>query len=221
MHARAYSMGPAPGPQLVTAQDDDAVLVGRILRGDRAAFRALYLRHSRYVAGVIYRLMGDDADLEDIVQDTFVRAAERLDTLRSPAQVRPWLVTIAVRFARGRMVKRRRRGWLRREVEHAAPQSSDPRDRAPADELYAALSQIPDKLRIPWFLARVEGNKLEEVAQICDVSLATVKRRIADAQTRIDRRLSASPPVIATAVRIAQHTGQAGPRIGPGPGGAA
>lgn len=187
------------GTQLMTVEDDDAVLVGRILRGDRAAFRALYVRHSRYIAGVVFRLMGDDGELEDIVQDTFVRAAERLDTLRAPAQVRPWLVTIAVRFARARMNKRRRRGWLHREVEHAAAQASDPRDRAPADELYAALSQLPEKLRIPWFLARVEGNKLQEVAVLCDISLATVKRRIADAQVRIDRRLSSSPPIVATA----------------------
>lgn len=176
------------GPHAVG--DDDAVLVARIVRNqDRAAFRALYLRHSRYVAGVVFRLMGDDADLEDIVQDTFVRAVERMKTLRNPAQVRAWLVTIAVRFAQGRMATRRRRGRLRSHVGHASAHASDPRDRAPADELYAALSQLPDKLRVPWFLARVEGNKLDEVAQMCDVSLATVKRRIADAQTRLDRRL--------------------------------
>lgn len=197
------------GTRPVSVESDDAVLVGRILRGDRAAFRALYVRHSRYVAGVVYRLMGDDADLEDIVQDTFVRAAERLESLRAPAQVRPWLVTIAVRFAQARMAKRRRRGWLRRQVSQSAPQASDPRDRAPADELYAALAQIPDKLRTPWFLARVEGNKLEEVAIICDISLATVKRRISEAQTRIDKRLSATPPIVATSFRSP-------PRIGPG-----
>jgi len=189
----------AAGPQLVVT-DDDATLVERIrsgavqgVGGDRAAFRALYARHSRYVAGVVYRLMGDDADLEDIVQDTFIRAVERLDSLRTPAQVRPWLVTIAVRFARGRLAKRRRRHWLRKDIAYAAAAASDPRDRAPADDLYAALSQIPDRLRVPWCLARVEGYKLDEVAAICDVSLATVKRRISDAQTRVDRRLLATP----------------------------
>jgi len=188
----------ASGPQLVTV-DDDATLVERIrsgsmaggVSGDRAAFRVLYARHSRYVAGVVYRLMGDDADLEDIVQDTFIRAVERLDSLRTPAHVRAWLVTIAVRLAKGRMAKRRRRHWLRKDIAYSAAPASDPRDRAPADELYAALIQIPDRLRIPWFLARIEGYKLDEVAGICDISLATVKRRIADAQTRVDRRMAA------------------------------
>jgi RNA polymerase sigma-70 factor (ECF subfamily) len=145
------------------------------------------------VAGVVFRLMGDDADLEDIVQDTFVRAAERLDTLRAPSQLRPWLVTIAVRLAQSRMTRRRRRSWLRQQLSQTAPTVSDPRDQAPADELYSALDQVPDKLRVPWILARVEGHKLEDVASACGVSLATIKRRIADAQTRLDRRLGEMP----------------------------
>lgn len=173
--------------------DDDAVLVSRVLRGDDAAFRDLYARHARYVAGVVFRLMGDDADLDDIVQDTFVRAADRLTTLRNRAHVRPWLVMIAVRLSQSRMTRRRRRGWLRQQIRPAMPTHSDPRDRAPAEELYAALDQIPERMRIPWILARVEGEKLEAVADLCDISLATVKRRIADAQTRLDRRLGATP----------------------------
>lgn len=170
----------------------DEVLVERILRGDDAAFRQLYGRYARYVAGVVVRLMGDDLELDDVVQDTFVRAAERLDTLRSASHVRPWLVTIAVRFARERMRRRRRRGRLRQSYFHAAPTASDPRDRAPADELYSALDQLPDKLKVPWCLSRIEGEKLEDVATACDVSLATVKRRIAQAQERLDRRLGAT-----------------------------
>ena len=183
----------APVRPLTRVIDDDEVLVERILRGDAQAFRELYGRHARYIAGVVHRLMGDDADLEDIVQDTFVRAAERLDSLRDRAQVRPWLVTIAVRLAQSRMTRRRRRHWLRMQITRAAPTVSDPRDRAPADELASALEQVPAKLRVPWILARVEGLKLEEVATSCGVSLATIKRRIADAQVRLDRRLGATP----------------------------
>lgn len=172
---------------------DDEGLVARVLRGDPQAFRELHGRHSRYVAGVVYRLMGDDAELEDIVQDTFVRAAERLHTLRTPSQLRPWLVTIAVRLTQNRLTRRRRRSFIRQQLTGAAPTASDPRDRAPADELYSALDQVPDKLRVPWILHRVEGQRLEDVARACGVSLATVKRRIADAQTRLDRRLGPHP----------------------------
>jgi RNA polymerase sigma-70 factor (ECF subfamily) len=174
--------------------DDDAVLVGRVLRGDALAFRDLYGRHSRYVAGVVYRLMGDDAELEDIVQDAFVRAAERLPTLREPAQLRPWLVTIAVRLTQSRLTRRRRRSWIRQQLGRAAPRASDPKDRAPADELYSALDHVPDRLRVPWILHRVEGFRLEDVAAACNVSLATIKRRIADAQARLDRHLGGPTP---------------------------
>jgi RNA polymerase sigma-70 factor, ECF subfamily len=167
----------------------DEVLVARVRGGSEDAFRQLYFRYARYIAGVVVRMMGDDLELEDVVQDTFVRAAERIDSLRSPAHVRPWLVTIAVRYARERLGRRRRRGLLRQEASHHFPTMSDPRDRARADDLYAALDQLPEKYRIPWFLARIEGEKLEDVAIACGISLATVKRRIQEAQTRLDRRL--------------------------------
>lgn len=186
MQVPAHRLAASPAP------DPDEVLVARILRGDEEAFRRLYLRHSRYVASVIVRLSGDDAELDDIVQDTFIRAAERIATLREPAYVRRWLVTIAVRLCQGRLARRHRRGLLRKQWSHGLARSSDPEDRAPADELYAALDDVPDKLRIPWLLHRVEGEKLEDVARMCDVSLATIKRRIAGAQKKLDRRLEAT-----------------------------
>ncbi len=175
--------------RLAEVQPGDEVLVSRILRGDSDAFRVLYRRHARYVAGVIVRICGDDTELDDIMQDTFVRVAQRLDSLRDPSRVRPWLVTIAVRMTTERLERRRRRGRLQRAVAPHHPQMSDPRQQARADELYAALDQLPPKFRVPWMLNRVEGQALDDVAVACDVSLATVKRRIAEAQIRLDRRL--------------------------------
>jgi RNA polymerase sigma-70 factor (ECF subfamily) len=177
----AQRLAPSPAP------DPDEVLVERILRGDEDAFRRLYLRHSRYVAGVIVRLTGDDADLDDIVQDTFVRAAERLGTLRSADHVRPWLVTIAIRITHSRLVRERRRTSLLRFFVALQPAASDPRDRAPADDLGAALVRLPDDLRVPWMLHRIEGEKLEDVAVTCGVSLATIKRRIAECERRLEK----------------------------------
>jgi RNA polymerase sigma-70 factor (ECF subfamily) len=71
-----------------------------------------------------------------------------------------------------------------------AARASDPRDRAPVDELYDALARVPADLRIPWVLHRVERLSLPETAAACEVSLATVKRRIVDAEERIERRLA-------------------------------
>jgi RNA polymerase sigma-70 factor (ECF subfamily) len=164
--------------------------VARVRSGDRAAFRELYLRHARGVATAVARLVGD-TDLDDIVQDTFVRATDRLASLRSPSHLRAWLVTIAIRLAHSRRVRRRRRDGLLRAFGLQAPQSSDPRDRAPADDLSDALARLPEDVRVPWFLHHVQGEKLEDVAVLFGVSLATIKRRIASCETKLERRLGA------------------------------
>lgn len=57
------------------------------------------------------------------------------------------------------------------------------------DDLYDALERIPSDVRIPWVLHRIEQLSLPETALACEVSLATVKRRIADAEARLERRL--------------------------------
>ncbi len=180
---------PAPHPLLTAVPDLDATLVERARAGDPQAFTQLYRRHARYVAAIVVRLCGDDSELDDIMQDTFVRVADRLDSLRDPARVRPWIVTIAVRFTSERLKNRRRRGRLRHAMEPHQATASDPQDRTRVDELYAALDRVPEKYRIPWMLNRIEGQPLDAVADACAVSLATVKRRISEAQRRLDRRL--------------------------------
>ncbi len=168
------------------------------LRADRFAaaaervgldFEALYTKHSRYVAGVVHRILGSDGDLDDIVQETFIDAIDGLAKLEDPNAARAWLVTVAVRRTRRLLARRRRRQLWAFWAADFAPRASDPRDRAAVDELYDALSRIPEDLRIPWVLHRVEAMSLPETAAACEVSLATVKRRIAEAEERLERRL--------------------------------
>jgi RNA polymerase sigma-70 factor, ECF subfamily len=169
---------------------DDAALAARAQKDEAGAFSALYARHARYIAGVAYRLMGDDGDVDDVVQETFLDAADGIHALADPAAVRAWLVTIAVRRVKRLLARRRRRRFLFWQFAEMAPRSSDPRDRAPVDGLYDALDTLPIDLRVPWVLSRIEQVTLAEVARICDVSLATIKRRIADADARIERRIA-------------------------------
>lgn len=175
------------GPKAAAA--DDEVLVARVLRGDDQAFSQLYRRYARYMAGVAYRLYGEDSELDDTVQEAFLEAVRCLDKLQDPTRLRSWLVTITVRCVRRRIGKRQKRRRLADGVGEVAPRMSNPEDRAEVDALYAALDQIPDKLRIPWVLNKVEGATLPEVARLCESSLSTVKRRIAEADKRLERRL--------------------------------
>jgi RNA polymerase sigma-70 factor (ECF subfamily) len=175
-----------------TGQDppDDATLVARILDGDEEAFKLLYLRHARYVAGVVYRLLGVDEALDDMVQETFIEASDGIGKVREPAKIRSWLATIAVRRVKRYLAKKIRRRELRHEVARVEPRTTDPRDREAVRGLYRALDTIPVKQRIPWLLHHVEGHTLPEVAGLCGVSLATVKRRIARAASLLERRLA-------------------------------
>jgi RNA polymerase sigma-70 factor (ECF subfamily) len=183
------AMVAARAPALVPA--DDATLVARHRAGDGAAFDELYHRHARYVAGTVYRLMGgrgERAELADVMQETFLVALESLPDLRQPECFRAWLVGIAVRRVRRRLDKQARASMLRRLLLAGAPQASDPAARTPVSELERALAELPPRLRIPWILHHVEGETLPSVASLEGVSLATVKRRIARAEARVQRR---------------------------------
>jgi RNA polymerase sigma-70 factor (ECF subfamily) len=171
-----------------SAPSDDAEILERARRGDDAAFGAFYARHARYVAGVVYRLLGSDGDLDDLVQETFVDASHGLAGLDHPEHVRSWLATITVRRVARLLERRRRWRWLGGQMGALSAKMSDPAARQPVDELYDALDRLPPDLRIPWILSRIEEEPLPEVARICGVSLATVKRKIASAEERLRRR---------------------------------
>lgn len=174
-------------------ESDDGSLVVRALEGDRWAFEALYRRHVRRVTNAVTRMVGRTADADDVVQQTFLLAMERLGSLRDPAAFRGWLCRIAVNEVRGRLRKRR---WLRRlaldreeddaSLEALATEDASPEVRAELAKLDRVLGELDPQLRIAWMLRFVEGWELTEVAAALDVSLATAKRRIKAARERVD-----------------------------------
>jgi len=174
-------------PQAV--EIDDATLVERAGRGDEQAFAQIYCRYARYIAGVAFRLTGDDSAVDDLVQETFVAAHRGLAKMRDPEQLRPWLVTIAVRRSRRHIGKLARARKGRAEIARSAPRAGDARDTERIDELHEVLDRIPTKYRVPWVLSRVEGMTLNEVADASGWSVATIKRRIAQAEQRLKRML--------------------------------
>ena len=131
----------------------------------------------------------DDVELEDTIQEVFLEAHRGLHKLTDPKRLRPWLVTIAVRRSQKRIGKRVRRRALASAVGQAGPKCGDQREQARVNALYQALEQISEQLRVPWMLRNIEGYSLAETAEICGISVATVKRRLNRAQSRIDRRL--------------------------------
>jgi RNA polymerase sigma-70 factor (ECF subfamily) len=153
------------------------------------AFRA----HAGFVASVALRVLGRPGEVEDLVQDVFLRVLPRLGDLREPAALRGWLAVITARLARRRLRSRRWRIWLGVGGDHDYTQLADgaasPRDRALLGELYRALDRLPAQHRVAWTLRHVEGFDLAAVADACDCSLATVKRWIGAAEAALRREV--------------------------------
>ncbi len=173
------------------AEQDDGLLVRKILRGSGRAFHELYKRHARYIAGVVYRILGEDGDLDDIVQETFISAVRGLEGLRDPDQLRLWLVTIAVRQTQQTLRRRRRQRLLRLDFANTEPLYDNPDGDPRLSEIYDALDHLSEKIRIPWMLHIVEGMTIKEVSRACSSSPMTVKRRLASARTKLRGRIDA------------------------------
>ena len=169
----------------------DEELVVRARAGDAWALEMLYRRHVGLVASTARRLLRQRAETEDVVQETFLLAFEKLDQLAQPAAFRGWLVRIAVSrvHRRFRWKKVRSLFGLRRDVdgeedatlEAEATDEATPEQRAELALLDRALSLMPIELRTAWVLRHVVGCSNDEVAAACSCSLATIKRRISAA----------------------------------------
>ncbi|MEP7124527.1 MAG: sigma-70 family RNA polymerase sigma factor [Byssovorax sp.] len=170
----------------------DATLVAAALSGERWAQEALFRRHVRLVSGLVFRVYPSRVDLDDLVQDTFIAAFESLPSLKNPQAFAAWVGSLAIRITHKKLRRRRlamRLGLAANEEiawdEIIAP-ACPPDVAAELREIYTILSTFPTNERIAFLLRRVEGMALEEVATATETSLATVKRRIAAAEERLD-----------------------------------
>jgi RNA polymerase sigma-70 factor, ECF subfamily len=170
----------------------DAALVVAARAGESWAQEALFVRHGKYALGLSHRLLAHAEEAEDLAQDAFVQAFTRLGSLKNPQAFAAWLGRIVVHTAHKRL--RRRRLLARLGLAHAEPIDPDAlvSPNAPADvasdlkRLYAVLNGLSAQERIALVLRRVEGMELSEIAEQMDVSLATVKRRLAAAEGRMN-----------------------------------
>jgi RNA polymerase sigma-70 factor (ECF subfamily) len=154
-------------------------------------FDGLFRRYAPYVAAIGLRILGRGDELDDLVQDVFVRAYRGLSRLEDQARVKAWLGRITVRCARRRLVRRR---WWRLvrshepvDCEKLMDPSATPEERAVVRSVYRALDELPADDRIVWVLRHVEGEKLDRIARYCGCSLSTVQRRLRSAKRLMDR----------------------------------
>jgi len=184
---------PGPRPVLVAktkaADLDDATLAISAANGDSGAHTAIWDRYSPLVRRILRRSLGPGHEVEDQVQEVFLRFYRNRALLRNPAALRSFIFGITLRVAASEMRSRRIRGWLRLTAtgvldDQAAPHT-DPDAREAVVRLYAILDRLDTQSRLAFVLHYVEGLELTEVAAALGVSLATVKRRLSRISSRV------------------------------------
>jgi RNA polymerase sigma-70 factor (ECF subfamily) len=180
---------PSSGPRQTRsgAGPSDAALVVAARAGEVWAQEALFRRHAPRLNGLAFRVMGRDDEIDDLVQDAFIAALSSLDRLEKADAFASWISGILVRQAYKTL---RRRKMLSRlglgraagaiDVDGLVAPTASPERAAEIRTLYSALEAMPAEVRVALVLHRVEGRGLDEVAALMDISLATVKRRIAE-----------------------------------------
>jgi len=193
---RTEGQPPAEVARLPFVASDAAIV--EALRARRAeGGTALYDCHREHVRRVLIRVLGPGAHLADLVQDVFVSAIESIDRLEEPDALRGWLASIAVFRARAEIRSRSRLRLFPLFERDDLPETETTAQNPEVDEAvrstYHVLGRLPADERIAFALRFIDGMELVEVADACQVSLATIKRRLARAQERFRSMARAYP----------------------------
>ena len=161
---------------------DDVALARRCMVGDRSAQRELFQRERRRVHGTLYRILGSNAEIDDLLQDAFIEIFRSMHTFRGEATLGTWIDRITVRVAYAHLGKRRV------DTVHLALVPEPRGDEVAADEramtreaaehLYAALDRVPVSQRIAFALHVVDGRLIKDVAHATSASVVATKVRI-------------------------------------------
>jgi RNA polymerase sigma factor (sigma-70 family) len=176
-----------------TLPDGDATDVALACQGDQQAFERLYRLHVARIRGLARRMAGFDA-ADELTQDVFVRAWEKLGTFRGESRFATWLYRLAVNV----MIESRRtlaRRAVRQEDNEEAVRNASVRaaDGVFGIDFGAAVNRLPDGARRVFVLHDVEGYKHHEIAKLMGIATGTSKGQLSRARTMLRQWLSAGP----------------------------
>jgi RNA polymerase sigma-70 factor (ECF subfamily) len=178
--------GPHPRVVALPIPDSDAALVAALKAGRPDAGRTLFDRYGRDVERVLFRVLGPDAELADLLHDVFLVALTSISQVRDPNALRGWLTGVAVRKARKCIVKRQRWRIIQFFGHNDVPEGEARVAPVEVSEAlrctYEVLERLPADERLAFALRHIDGMELTAVAAACGVSLATIKRRLSRAQ---------------------------------------
>jgi RNA polymerase sigma-70 factor, ECF subfamily len=183
------------------AETSDAAQVAEVLAGDQQAFRVLVDRHSRSIFRLAYRMMGNDQDAEEVVQETFLRAYRGLNRFESRANFGTWLYRIAVNCSRD-LLRRRKAEVARREPDSSEETEAvldvAATDPAPdrlllsaelGQHVQMAMATLSSTERAAFLLRHFEGLSIAEIGSGLGVSDGATKNSIFRAVQKLRRAL--------------------------------
>ena len=186
----------------MSEREIDQELVVRVQQGDNKAFDLLVLKYQLRLSKLVSRFLRNQSDVPDVVQESFIKAYRALPNFRGESAFYTWLYRIAINTAKNHLVSQSRKNpansidvqdaedygaseWLK---EYASPERE-----ALASELEATIQQamgdLPSDLREAITLREIEGLSYEDIAEVMDCPIGTVRSRIFRAREAIDSKL--------------------------------
>ncbi|MBK8288531.1 MAG: RNA polymerase sigma factor RpoE [Cellvibrionales bacterium] len=180
------------------ARDADEQLVAKVQSGDRRSFDLLVLKYQHKVMGLVRRFVKDPTEAEDVAQEAFIKAYRAINTFRGDSAFYTWLYRIAVNTAKNTLDARKRRPGSDLDIEDAEDFAfsdslridENPENLLAGEDMHRiveeTLAGLPEELRKALMLREFDGLSYEEIAQMMDCPIGTVRSRIFRAREAID-----------------------------------
>lgn len=171
---------------------DDRTLVAQTLAGRSEAFGTLVERYDRAVYHLAYRTLRDSEEARDVAQEAFFKAFRSLRTFRPDAKFSTWIFSIAYHACCDRLGRRKR--YSNEELPDRADPGAGPEQEAIAGDearrLRAAIARLPEKYRSVITLYHLQGRQYDEIAQVLEIPIGTVKTHLFRAKEQLRRMLN-------------------------------
>lgn len=196
---------------MTTERDIDQLLVERVQHGDKKAFELLVIKYQRKLMRLVSRLVRDQAEAEDVVQEAFIKAYRALPQFRGDSAFYTWLYRIGINTAKNYLVTQNRRAPTSTAADAEEAETFDDGDQLKdintpesmlatkqiAETVNLAMEALPEELRMAITLREIEGLSYDEIAEAMGCPIGTVRSRIFRAREAIAEKLR---PLLDTAI---------------------
>jgi RNA polymerase sigma-70 factor (ECF subfamily) len=179
-----------------SAESAESDFAARCVAGDRAALRELFERERLRVHALLFRIVGSNLHLDDLVQEAFLEVFRSLPSFRGESALRTWIDRCVVRVAYAHFRRKARMPVLEslQEAVAAAPNAEERASlREAARRLYAELERLEPRQRLAFTLYAIQDHSLYQVAEIMESSTVTAKLRVWRARQAIEKRAKRDP----------------------------